>query len=1197
MASSYDQQKELYDLLICIQNEQEDDFNYDHGDGNETVNDSLWTRVREWLERNKGGNNDKNNTRRCLDVLIQKNAPFDVISAFLTDYAAAELARHRDARGWLPLHQACSSSKVSIEVIKLLISKYPKGLRVRDGQQGRLPIHMACFHGASIDVLNLLVDQCPETCRAPDKETHLLPVQLLRNHFIEEQQLNYYRSSYNKAASPSPLRYNTDHNANHNINPIVDIIEKVRRFEFGHYDVDDEKKLPQQQSTEGANTTLTGDDDTQTIVTNATSYTMTTDAATTVNHTIRGNDDDEEITCLETLVQDMFLDQFQQVGQENIVQSYPTPLPTSLVEKMLLPLVGNKEAASVNGNSSLLFQMDGIAASGTTPSFAHHDKNKMSDTIQTMQESLLERMSALSSPAAATATKHPHYQHITKTSVATTTTSSTQPPAASLHSKEDTSFHSSSYKSSSTRQKQRKHYSNATTPSPSSLSMYTAISNQPLPIHIAAEFGCSISLVKALLETYPDGARQIYVPHASITTSDIAETSVETSQLNTSSLVSKQQYAEERKATDKIERKIIVSLRGPVLFPIDCLERGRAGLSYLYTVEKLKERNSKKSFLHRRPSTNLGCSSSYITEDAVRNKKIMNEETIATLFKDLERAFKEFTALHDCIFAFYPDVPTSPRIRVSQRPQYVQTHDVEVLGDPPHAINTAFNTSDSLSYSNVLLRQLAQQYTIAYRPLNKKSAASGNRSLMSLVSPAQHRNRDKQRISRLVQQVRSEAKNSKFAELTSCSALVWMYLCGYTCDMTPTSPSLGHTMFLTSIGRVLFGLDSSAIHKLSFVRSPLDKKGIYVKVLHTNRPVPVEAEKRAPSATMEDILDPSYNIFEISGETSSPESVSKGMNNGISSRTEELASSVLRGAPILPKSTSHDLGTVYSRTGSVRHVTTAGKDTYVVTAPFFWQRTVLSFLDTKDALAFSSSCVRAYATGVRLLPPETIEISPRISLNKISTMENSTFLQDLSFMFPEMTHSLFVDYASSLYPSDMAEEIKSHNDLGGGLLLSLNCRDNASDAKTVSNFQLKKRGIRLKVQDENLFSELSADTYSKSISVRYWLTSQNINLDVSKLQKRQLVYACDAFGDTLLQKLLRTQTSDENESIFLSFMQLLLASGFGNGASSNNLFLMVCSLSSSTNQNYLLFTLQLSLLMNCFLKLTPSMLCIHNFRT
>jgi len=1156
------QQKELYDLLVYKRNDQGEAIIYEHGDGNETENDSLWTNVREWLERNKGGNHDKNNSRSCLDVLIQKNAPFDVVSAFLTEYAPAELVRHKDARGWLPLHQACSSRTVSIDVIKLLISKYPKGLRVRDGQQGRLPIHMACFYGASIDVLNLLVDQCPESCRAPDKETHLLPIQILRNHFIEEQQLNNCRSSHNKSTSPSPLRYNNDHNINHNSNPIVDIIEKVRRFEFGHYDDnDDEKKLPQQQSTEGAHTTLIGDDDAQTIVTNATSYTMTTDAATTANQTIRGNDDEEEISCLETLVQDMFLDQFQQFGQDNIIQSYPTLLPTSLVERMLLPLVGNKEAASVNGNSSLLLQMEGITTSDNNPAFAHHDTTKLSDTIQTMQESLLERMSALSSPAAATATKHPHYQHVAKTSVATTTTSSTQPPPASMHSKEDNSFHSSSYKSSSTRQNNRKHHSNATTPSPSSFSMYTAISNQPLPIHIAAEFGCSVSLVKALLETYPDGARQIYVPHASITTNIIAETSVETSQWNTRNLASKQQYTEGRKMTDEIERKIIVALRGPVLFPIDCLERGRAGLSYLYTAEKLKERNSKKSLFHRRPSTNFGSSSSHITDDDIRNKKVMNEETMASLFKDLERSFKEFTVLHDSIFAFYPDVPTSPRIRVSQRPQYVQTHDVEILGDPPHVINAGYNnTSDSLSYSNVLLRQLAQQYAIAYRPPNKKSSASGNRSLMSLISPAQHRNRDKQRISRLVQQIRSEAKNSKLTELTSCSALVWMYLCGYTCDMTPTSPSLGHTMFLTSIGRVLFGLDSSAIHKLSFVRSPLDKKGIYVKVLHTNRPVPVEAEKRAPSATMEDILDPSYNIFEISGGTSSPGSISKGMNNGISKRTEDLAPSVLRGATKVPKSTAQDLGTVYSRTGSVRHVTAAGKETYVVTAPFFWQRTVLSFLNARDALAFSSSCVRAYATGVRLLPPETLEIPPRISLNKISSMENSTLLQDLSFMFPEMTHSLFIDYASSLYPPDMEEEIKSPNALGGGLLLSLNSNNKTSDAKIISSSQIKKKGIRLKVQDENLFCQFSADTDSKSISLRYWLTSQHINLKVSKVQKRQLVYACDAFGDTLLQKLLRKQTSDENESIFLRFLQLLLISGFGNGASSSNLFLMVCSL-------------------------------------
>ena len=228
-----------------------------------------------------------------------------------------------------------------------------------------------------------------------------------------------------------------------------------------------------------------------------------------------------------------------------------------------------------------------------------------------------------------------------------------------------------------------------------------------------------------------------------------------------------------------------------------------------------------------------------------RYSETTSKNDLDSSMKVHEWTFKEFVSVHDSVFAFYPDVPSSPRIRVSLKPQHVQTHDVEVLGEP----SSAGGLGGGPPYSNMLLRQLAQQYTVASKPPIKNSnrASSSNRSLLSLISPAQIRNRDKQRISRLVQLIRSEAKCSKLKELSSSPALAWLWICGYTCNMTPASPSLGHTMFLTSIGRILAGLDSAAVWKLSFVKSPLDKKGILVKVIHTNRNVSVEAEERSPN--------------------------------------------------------------------------------------------------------------------------------------------------------------------------------------------------------------------------------------------------------------------------------------------------------------------------------------------------------------
>lgn len=53
-----------------------------------------------------------------------------------------------------------------------------------------------------------------------------------------------------------------------------------------------------------------------------------------------------------------------------------------------------------------------------------------------------------------------------------------------------------------------------------------------------------------------------------------------------------------------------------------------------------------------------------------------------------------------------------------------------------------------------------------------------------------------------------------------------------------------------------------------------------------------------------------------------------------------------------------------------------------------------------------------------------------------------------------------------------------------------------------------------------------------------------------------MIYACDAFGDTLLHYILRVEASNENEQLLTTYLQLLLDAGFGNGSSSSNLFHM-----------------------------------------
>jgi len=421
--------------------------------------------------------------------------------------------------------------------------------------------------------------------------------------------------------------------------------------------------------------------------------------------------EDDEICCLETLVQDMFLDQFQQV-QLVIIQSYPTPMPTSLVEMLLQPLVGDNEAASAHGKSLLLMGGSSSKRESNDPDISSASKDtQIQEDLLAKQKQIMTAVTALSSPTILSQIKQKQFKNEPQMhgKLSATNTATIQ---------EEISFHSSSQFS--------RHASVS--------AMYTTISNHPLPLHIAAEFGCSIHLIKSLMETYPDGARHIYMPCAVVSaTTAVEQDSQQPSdsfslgkiQLTDYTNINCADFNGNRSNDESDDQKnVAVALKGPALFPIDCLERGRAGLFYLYSAEKLKERNKKGDGRH-----------SELTSTTKHEDP--------SFMKELERTFKEFAVIHDSLFAFYPDVPSSPRIRVSSKPQYVQTHDVEVLGDLP----TGVNGTRGHSYSNFLLRQLAEHFTVDYTPPTKRSMANGNRSLFSMVSPAQLRTRDKQRIS------------------------------------------------------------------------------------------------------------------------------------------------------------------------------------------------------------------------------------------------------------------------------------------------------------------------------------------------------------------------------------------------------------------------------------------------------------------
>jgi len=370
-------------------------------------------------------------------------------------------------------------------------------------------------------------------------------------------------------------------------------------------------------------------------------------------------------------------------------------------------------------------------------------------------------------------------------------------------------------------------------------------------------------------------------------------------------------------------------------------------------------------------------------------------------------------------------------------------------------------------------------------------------------------------------------------------------------------------MFLTAIGKVLAGLDSAALWKLSFVKSPLlapaaklkipkqdsagdasslasgsksssTKHGLFVKVLHTNRNVTVEAEERAPNVTMEDMLDPQHNIFEIgqfraqpltsqtqsslgalqstnptnlksnpvepvSGATTATTAATSG-DGKRSSQNKTLKDKSSNKQPIIDQPLDHatdrdskrDVNKAPETTPQAPHkgvsfsaqqqsrlrrhsanlnapsvtsqmaqethsapyphphlgsagaaVTTGTNGNFVVTAPFFWQRPVLSYLTARDALAFSATCVRAYATGVRSVPAQIVVLpndkrkkgqdSNEVSLETQANKTDPVHFCHLSVMLPDYLHSMVVNYTctSRVDTSLVGRELM---DIGGVLI-------------------------------------------------------------------------------------------------------------------------------------------------------------------
>ena len=86
--------------------------------------------------------------------------PLDVVETLIDANEKAVTVKGNS--GYLPIHYACAHG-ASIELIRLLLSIYPKGVQVTDEDEGILPLHLACIHGTTEeDVYMYLLASYPE---------------------------------------------------------------------------------------------------------------------------------------------------------------------------------------------------------------------------------------------------------------------------------------------------------------------------------------------------------------------------------------------------------------------------------------------------------------------------------------------------------------------------------------------------------------------------------------------------------------------------------------------------------------------------------------------------------------------------------------------------------------------------------------------------------------------------------------------------------------------------------------------------------------------------------------------------------------------------------------------------------------------------------------------------------------------------
>lgn len=354
--------------------------------------------------------------------------------------------------------------------------------------------------------------------------------------------------------------------------------------------------------------------------------------------------------------------------------------------------------------------------------------------------------------------------------------------------------------------------------------------------------------------------------------------------------------------------------------------------------------------------------------------------------------------------------------------------------------------------------------------------------------------RDEARLRRFEELIRAEAHDPNPDSLFSDMAgSVWLFMCrsggsGKQENHGGNGKRIRHPNFAAVIGRILDGLGSRSIQKLSHVRTVSNPEGVRIHSLAcTGRSILEEARERAPKRNMKGMLNESF---------------------------------------------------------------------------FF--TSMLCFLSARDALSFSSTCWKARASGVRILP--------EVSANELDTMD-SIWSSDFPRLLlpgtgkrqneerkvlkpwqkldipcvPSCTHTVLISYDVHFNNWDKGKKMK-----GGGLFVVREDRGKVTMPVCTSLALDTLEYVVASVQDNDL-----SDTGTLRLSISHnrghsyalWVYGyEGQTTTITNLRVQQLVYSCDSNGLNPIHALMN---EGEHHHNLREQISMLVSVGFGSSNPKN----------------------------------------------